>query len=65
MDARSFATYSRADAVASVIAESAAYRRQALDLARVRVSTRWPSGLPVEVITAKPQRRGQGGRRAA
>ncbi|HEY5784707.1 MAG TPA: alpha/beta hydrolase [Microlunatus sp.] len=53
MDARSYATYSRADAVASVIAESAAYRRQALDLARVRVATRWPSGLPVEVLTAK------------
>ena len=53
MDARSFSTYSRADAVASVIAESAAYRRQALDLVRVRVATRWPSDLPVEVITAR------------
>jgi pimeloyl-ACP methyl ester carboxylesterase len=59
MDARSFATYSRADAVASVIAESAAYRRQALDLVRVRVATRWPRDLPVEVITA---RRGGGDR---
>ena len=53
MDARSITTYSRADAVASVIAESAAYRRQALDLVRVRVATRWPPGLPVEVITAR------------
>ncbi len=53
MDRRSFTTYARADAVASVIAESAAYRRQALDLARVRVATRWPSDLPVEVITAR------------
>ncbi len=53
MDARSFTTYARADAVASVIAESAAYRRQAQDLARVRVAARWPSDLPVEVITAR------------
>lgn len=52
MDPRSFSTYSRADAVASVIAESAAYRRQARDLLRVRVSHRWPRQLPVEVITA-------------
>ncbi|HYI55072.1 MAG TPA: alpha/beta hydrolase [Microlunatus sp.] len=52
MDPRSLATYSQADAVASVIAESAAYRRQALDLARIRVATRWPD-LPVEVITAR------------
>ncbi len=60
MDPRSAATYSRADAVASVIAESAAYRRQALDLIRVRVASRWPVGLPVEVLTA----RGSGGRRS-
>jgi pimeloyl-ACP methyl ester carboxylesterase len=52
MDPRSFTTYSRADAVAGVIAESAAYRRQASDLVRVRVAHRWPAGLPVEVITA-------------
>jgi pimeloyl-ACP methyl ester carboxylesterase len=52
MDPRSFTTYSRADAVASVIAESAAYRRQANDLVRLRVARRWPTGLPVEVITA-------------
>lgn len=52
MDPRSFTTYSQADAVASVIAESAAYRRQAIDLLRVRVANRWPAGLPVEVITA-------------
>ena len=52
MDPRSFATYSQADAVASVIAESAAYRRQARDLLPVRVASRWPTGMPVEVITA-------------
>ena len=52
MDPRSFSTYSRSDAVASVIAESAAYRRQAADLLRVRVTHPWPAGLPVEVITA-------------
>ena len=52
MDPRSLDTYSRADAVASVIAESAAYRRQAIDLTRVRVTSPWPTGLPVEVLTA-------------
>lgn len=52
MDPRSYSTYSRADAVASVVAESAAYRRQARDLLRIRVATRWPAGLPVEVLTA-------------
>lgn len=52
MDDRSSATYSRADAVASVIAESAAYRRQANELIRLRATTGWPAGLPVEVITA-------------
>lgn len=60
MDPRSLVTYSRADAVASVIAESAAYRRQAIDLLRVRVSSPWPAGLPVEVLTA----RRSGGRRS-
>jgi pimeloyl-ACP methyl ester carboxylesterase len=43
-----------------VIAESAAYRRQALDLTRVRVSSGWPAGLPVEVLSA----RGSGGQRS-
>ncbi|MDN5764119.1 MAG: hypothetical protein L0H41_17640, partial [Microlunatus sp.] len=52
MDPRSWDTYADADAVASVIAESAAYRRQAQDLVRVRVAHRWPIGLPVEVLTA-------------
>lgn len=52
MDPRSAATYSRADAVASVIAESAAYRSQANDLIQLRTTTRWPVGLPAEVITA-------------
>lgn len=52
MDPRSFTTYSQGDAVASVIAESAAYRRQSRDLLHVRVAGRWPVGLPVEVITA-------------
>lgn len=52
VDPRSFTTYSRADAVASVIAESAAYRRQANDLIRLREEWDWPPGLPVEVITA-------------
>ena len=51
MDARSLVTYSSADAVASAIAESAGYRRQANDLLQLRAETRWP-GLPVEVITA-------------
>jgi pimeloyl-ACP methyl ester carboxylesterase len=60
VDPRSVATYSRADAVASVIAESAAYRRQALDLTRVRVSSGWPAGLPVEVLSA----RASGGQRS-
>lgn len=52
MDSRSLTTYSNADAVASVIAESAGYRRQANDLLQLRAETRWPAGLPVEVITA-------------
>ncbi len=60
MDPRSLLTYSQADAVASVIAESAAYRRQAIDLTRVRVRSPWPAGLPVEVLTA----RRSGGRRS-
>lgn len=52
MDSRSRSTYSSADAVASVIAESAGYRRQANDLLELRAATVWPTGLPVEVITA-------------
>lgn len=52
MDPRSFSTYSRSDAVASVIAESAAYRRQANDLLRLRDAHQWPAGLPVELVTA-------------
>jgi len=59
MDPRSFSTYSTSDAVASVIAESAAYRRQARDLLRIRLDDSWPAGFPVEVVTA-----GAGGRRA-
>lgn len=62
MDTRSLTTYSSADAVASVIAELAGYRRQANDLLRLRVETRWPVGLPVEVITAG---RAGGGRSVA
>lgn len=52
MDPRSLTTYSSPDAVASVLAESGGYRRQASDLLRLRAETRWPVGLPVEVITA-------------
>lgn len=52
MDRRSLTTYSSPDAVASVLAESAGYRRQANDLLRLRAETHWPVGLPVEVITA-------------
>ena len=62
MDTRSLTTYSSADAVASVIAELAGYRRQANDLLRLRAETRWPVGLPVEVITAG---RAGGGRSVA
>jgi pimeloyl-ACP methyl ester carboxylesterase len=60
MDPRSLSTYSSSDAVASVIAESAAYRRQARDLLRARLDDHWPVGLPVEVVTAA----GAGGTRA-
>ncbi len=52
MDSRSLTTYASADAVASVITEWAGYRRQANDLLQLRAETRWPIGLPVEVITA-------------
>lgn len=62
MDPRSLTTYSSPDAVASVLAESGGYRRQANDLLRLRPETRWPAGFPVEVITAA---RAGGGRSIA
>jgi pimeloyl-ACP methyl ester carboxylesterase len=45
------AVYRSPDAVASVIAEQAAYEDQLLDLVALRVSLRWP-GTPVHVLTA-------------
>lgn len=52
------ATYRAPDAVASVIAESAAYESQVLDLAAVRSAHPFPA-IPVRVLTAA----GAGGRR--
>ena len=50
------AVYREPDAIASVIAEQAAYAAQVADLAALRKETAWP-GLPVRVLTAA----GEGG----
>lgn len=52
-------TYRRPDAVASVIAEQAAYATQAVDLAKLRETLPWP-GTPTVVLTAAGDGGGSG-----